>query len=443
MNRFIIQPNNPLKYAWDLYVLALTILSAIVVPLQLAIHVPFHNSLLTYEIVVSISFGIDIVLQFFTGYTEHGHDIMDHGRIVRRYLRSWFAPDLIAALPFFLLQESEFAEAIPLIRSLRIIQMQRLFKLVRLQGLFRNLYRRHSAHPGLLRLSYFVLLMTLTAHWLSCGWILLGGITGEPDLHSTYIKALYFIVTTLASVGFGDIVPQNNLQRVYVICVMMLGVGSYGFVIGNLTSYLANRDIVRANHVKKLEEVTAFLRYRAIPADLREQVLAYYGHLWDSRMGPEESAVLADLPESLRVEIALSMRGDLLQKVPFFRGSDDDLLRDMVMALRPSVFLPGSYLMHEGDPGDSLYIISSGSVEIVSRDGSRVFAELKEGSFVGEMALIFQTNRTASVRAQGYCDVYVLTKRSFDFILKKHPSFEAHMREIATARQSEARQRNS
>src|SRR5262249_26301085 len=151
---------------WDIYVLLLTAISAIAVPLQLAIKIPFHNSLLGYEILVSVSFGIDIVLQFLTSYKEGNKEIFDHGRIARNYLRSSFLLVLIAALPLFLLQDSILSEAVPLIRSLRIVQIQRLLKLARLSSIVSDIYNRHSLNPGLLRLCYFLLLMTLAAHWL-------------------------------------------------------------------------------------------------------------------------------------------------------------------------------------------------------------------------------------------------------------------------------------
>ncbi len=276
---------------------------------------------------------------------------------------------------------------------------------------------------------------------LACGWILLDGITDETDPVTIYIKALYFTVTTLASVGYGDITPQNNAQRIFALGLMMIGVGSFGFVVGNLASFLANRDIVRANYFKKLEEVTAFLRYRSIPTDLRQQVLAYYDHIWESRMGQDEGQMLSDLPESLRVEIALAMRRDLIEKVPFFRGASDALLRDVVMALRPAAYIPGSYIIREGEMGDCMYIVSSGAVEIVSRDGKQVFTELGEGSFLGEMAVIYQTERNASARARGYCDLYVLKRRDLEFILARYPAFADHLREIAERRKAEASKR--
>jgi hypothetical protein len=433
----IVHPDSRPREAWEVYILVLTVVAAIVVPLQITLKLPFNHALIAYELVLSISFAVDIVLRFRTGYHEENRVVMDPARIASRYLKTWFVPDFLAALPLFLIHDTAWSEIVPLIRGLRILQAHRLLKLGRLRSFVQEIHRRHAVNPGLFRLGYFVMLMILAAHILACGWIQLGGVRDEEEPVTIYVKALYYTITTLASVGYGDITPQDNPQRLYAIFLMLVGVGSYGFVIGNLATYLANRDIVRANYFKKLEEVTAFLRYRSISSELRTQVYAYYGHLWESRMGQDESSVLGDLPESLRVEIALSMRRDLISKVPFFREAGDDLLRDIVMALRPAVYTPGSYLMREGEPGDCMYIVSAGTVEIVSRDGGHVYAELEEGSFVGEMALVYKSPRTASVRARGYCDVYILTKNKFDFILIKHEAFASHVQQVAASRKKE------
>lgn len=433
----VIHPDSRAREAWDIYILFLTVAAAIVVPLQITLQLPFHGPLVVYEILLSASFAVDIVLRFRTGYYQENHLVVDPRKIARRYMGTWFIPDLLAALPLFLMHDTAMTEMVPLIRGLRILQAHRLIKLGQVRSFLHEVHRRHAVNPGLFRLGYFVLLMILAAHVLACGWILLGGVVDEPDPVTVYIKALYYTITTLASVGYGDITPQNNPQRIYAMMLMLVGVGAYGFVIGNLATYLANRDIVRASYFKKLEEVTAFLRYRSISSDLRAQVYAYYGHLWESRMGQDESSILGDLPESLRVDIALSMRRDLIQKVPFFREANDDLLKDVVMALRPVVYTPGSYLIREGEMGDCMYIVSVGTVEVVSRDGSKVFAELEEGSFVGEMALVYQSPRTASARARGYCDLYILTRRNFDFILEKHADFGAHVQKIAAERKRE------
>ena len=116
-----------------------------------------------------------------------------------RKKRGWIAIDVLAAAPLGLLPGGTAWEAI------------RLIKLVRVGGHMQHLRQRSLANSAVLQLAFFALWLVITAHWLACGWIVLGG-EARVDPETTYIRALYWCITTLATVGYGDIVPKTNGQ---------------------------------------------------------------------------------------------------------------------------------------------------------------------------------------------------------------------------------------
>lgn len=75
-----------------------------------------------------------------------------------------------------------------------------------------------------------------------------------------------------------------------------------------------------------------------------------------------------------------------------------------------------------------MYFIAKGSVEVVSEDGIQIFRRLSDGDFFGEIALLLHRLRTASVRAATHCDLFVLTRKDFNVVLKRFPSFRAEMK---------------
>ena len=99
---------------------------------------------------------------------------------------------------------------------------------------------------------------------MACGWVKLGGMNTDIDMMmTTYIKSIYWVITTMTTVGYGDITPTSNIQLVYAIFVMILGVGTYGYIIANIANLLGNIDTARIDFSRKMAVIDAFLAYRA------------------------------------------------------------------------------------------------------------------------------------------------------------------------------------
>jgi CRP/FNR family transcriptional regulator, cyclic AMP receptor protein len=100
-----------------------------------------------------------------------------------------------------------------------------------------------------------------------------------------------------------------------------------------------------------------------------------------------------------------------VQKLGKWFEEDTDLVR----------FAPGQTLFQEGEPGDRMYVIREGDVEI-SVD-SHVVATIGPGSVCGEMALIEDAPRSATARAVGDCAAVAVTQRRFEFLVQEYPWF--------------------
>ncbi len=123
--------------------------------------------------------------------------------------------------------------------------------------------------------------------------------------------------------------------------------------------------------------------------------------------------------------------------MPVLKGAGEELLRDIVSKLDPVVFLPGDIIVRKGETGREMYFISRGTVDVVSGDMSTVYATLTEGQFFGEIALLLSTERTATIRANDYCDLYRLDQETFGSVLERYPEFAASIRSMAEHRRRE------
>lgn len=117
-----------------------------------------------------------------------------------------------------------------------------------------------------------------------------------------------------------------------------------------------------------------------------------------------------------------------LQRVALFNGISRREFGTLFQALVPRQYHVGEVLCREGDVGRALFIMESGEVE-VSRKGpdgeNRKIATLKAGDYFGEMALIDEQPRTASVTATEEVRVYLLYKTELEKLLKEAPHIGA------------------
>ncbi|HBS04906.1 MAG TPA: cyclic nucleotide-binding protein [Leptospiraceae bacterium] len=438
----MIHPAHSFKQAWELILIVVTTYASIEVPLRLVMGYPATGWILFLDIIVISIFIADIFINFRTSIVVEGRLISDPRQVARKYLSSWFIVDFLAAVPFDLIlihsigePEANLARLISptLLRALRMLRLIRLLRLVRLAQLLHRLGHRDFLNPAIMRLLFFGFWVTLIGHWVGCGWVAMGGIPEAPDQLTRYVRGIYWAFTTLTTVGYGDVVPQNNHQTVYAILIMIVGAGMYGYIIGNVAHLLANIDVARAHFRQKMETVNAFLRYRNLPASLQERIRNYYNYLWESRLGYDEFSFLKDLPRSLQMEVALSLNQDILEKMPILRGAPASLVREIVLSLTPQVFTPGDMIFQYGDPGQEMFMISKGTVEVLDREKNSI-ASLSDGQYFGEVALLHHAPRNASVRAVDYCDIYSLDRNTFSEILQRYPEFAKSIEAMAEQR---------
>ena len=77
----------------------------------------------------------------------------------------------------------------------------------------------------------------------------------------------------------------------------------------------------------------------------------------------DEDAMLHLMPERLHRDVAIDMHFEILKSVKLFDGCDEQLLIDLVLNLKPILFLPGQFVCKKGEVGKEMYIVSSGLVQ--------------------------------------------------------------------------------
>lgn len=143
------------------------------------------------------------------------------------------------------------------------------------------------------------------------------------------------------------------------------------------------------------------------------------------RPSPLTASTIRDMPLDLV---------DRIRSFPLFVSAPDSFLAAIGMHLRPQVHAPHDVILTEGDDAKAMYWVVRGAVAVTSRDGEATYAELKAGAFFGEIGILMDVPRTATIIARTKCLLVVLKKEDLRAELPNFPDMEKAIMEEAQER---------
>ncbi|KAK6180490.1 hypothetical protein SNE40_012636 [Patella caerulea] len=349
---------------------------------------------------------------------------------------------------------------------IRLVKLLSLLRLLRLSRLVRYVqqWEEFLAIAGkFMRIFNLICLMFLLGHWNGCLQFLIPMLQDFPkdcwvsieelqapvygpekgrtykhknlkDAHwaEQYTWSLFKALSHMLCIGYGRFPPQNMSDTWLTILSMLSGATCYALFLAHTTTLIQSFDTSRRMYNEKFKQVEEYMVYRKLPRNLRQRITDYYEHRYQGKMFDEET-IHRELNECLRQEVVNHNCRALVASVPFFTNADPEFVSEVVSKLEFEVYQNGDYIIKEGTIGTKMYFIQEGIVDIITSD-NEVATSLSDGSYFGEICLLTNARRVASVRAETYVNLYSLSVHHFNAVLDRYPVMRRTMESVAAER---------
>lgn len=377
LSRLVLLPSSPFLMYWDILVFIGLVVTGILLPVTALLDSLDVQTSIGYGLILSALFILDTSLHFFRAAkvpTREGVALVTYlPDLCRMYINGLFFVDALSACPFaVLVLIDKSSKPLLVIRTcmplLRFVRVPRL--MVRLQDLTRWSFQ-------IINILEFFLISFLVLHWIACFWASLGSSTSKswlgaaktshPFLESDdgsgtslYIVSLYWSVTVLTSVGFGDITPQGWFEFVCATICMAIGGGVWAFVVGSVCGMAAAIDKSESAYQNQMNDVTVICKERKLPQVLQERVRDFYKHSKDFMRMKSYHDTIQELSPALKGEVIKWMYGNCFRRVWYFDTLDERCQLVLVEGMIPKMYAPEEIIEDSVNHVRALVFLRSG-----------------------------------------------------------------------------------
>jgi hypothetical protein len=226
----------------------------------------------------------------------------------------------------------------------------------RVNKLTRYVLDKFKLDNNIERFIIFILLFLILNHLAACIWFLIAKLDDfSPDCWVTrlgyideapydlYILSFYWTLTTITTVGYGDINAGTPTERFYNLIIMSIGVLMYSFAIGSLTSIVATLDAKNSKINERLQTLYSIRYDFKISQEIYEKVRKVIKHDLTQNQN-RQLKFLQVLPHKLRIELSQLIHENMIKKLYFFKDKTNEFLGFVAPLLKPIKFIQNEYL---------------------------------------------------------------------------------------------------
>ncbi len=473
---------DPLKsrwiQLWDLTMLIPLIFTALVTPVEIAFLPEGRHITILWLVNRSVDamFMVDIALSFNVAYQESadngGHWVFNKQVIAWHYTKTWFVVDVISVCPFWLLTfdfddpmgrnggggasgAATLARGAVLFRVVKLLRMLKLARILKAARVMQRVALDIVSNQwewtfAKLKMAKLMLMLAIVAHWQCCLYGLVSSYMKQegypnwidafeadfeatfdrmPNSLDTFSASLYWSVMTLTSIGYGEILPVNTVERLICAGYMMFSGAVWTYAIGEFAAIATTLDPNSVMYENTMDSLNYFMRERRLPRTMRMALRDYFNAARCVHQLNDDATLLDKMSPLLQGAVALAANKQWIDHVWYFRGmaghiageGGREAFSDFVAELAKHLVVR-PYVSHERLPVGQLYILRKGLVV-------KMWRFLNSGKVWGEDIILDTTELIDHSQAVAltYVECFTLRRARLDEVLVKYPPAQRHV----------------
>ena len=400
LDKFFISPNNKLIQLLDSLVIISTLFNMVYTPYYLSIVKCFcsktKSNLYNIYIFIDILYIFDLLFGFFRAYLDFQFKLItNHSHIIRHYLISQFIFDLIQAIPFlsFMIYYCKRANGFYNCTKVNMdsfhfllllcctLKQLKIFKILNIKknAVYYKLkicISKYDFAEKILDFFIYLIVCVFAIYFFISVHIFIGKHSypnwiirakfQDKELFSLYLISFYYLITTMTTVGYGDIVSSSFNEIIFQLILLSVGIIIYSFIVSSIGNYVKNE-----NHASmKFDKDEAILEgirisYPNMPFKLYNKIFHHLSARKISQLHCDYNILINSLPYSLKSQVLLAMHQQTIKNFKIFRGyKNTDFILRILKNFIPLFSKKNVLLIHNGELIENIIFVKEGRLSL-------------------------------------------------------------------------------
>ena len=404
-DNFYLKPDDKIVLIIDSFILFFSYYNMIYQPLKLVLNncdisnkvtsIDFDN---ISNIFIDFLFICDFIINFFKAYYNFDEQLVIRSeKIILNYMKTYFIIDLISAIPYYtIINITSSKNQKTLVKTIKcskyynheindiyqIIELLKLIKLVKcisnqniISSYINNILNKISFFETWSFLLNTAFLSLMVLHLTACihifisstafpNWIVYKNLD-TSNFITIYLSSIYFLITTVTSVGYGDITGNSITEFIFQIFLLIIGIIAYSWLISSISNYVKENNQQNEVFNQKIDILNEIkLEHPSMTKELFDKIYLHLEYINLSQK-KDKSSLLDSLPPSVKRPLLYEMYKPIIENFSFFKNfKNSEFVHRVISKLKPVLAVKNDLLLEQGEIIEDAIFVKQGRLSL-------------------------------------------------------------------------------